>query len=314
MEKEKVEPQEQTTQVKKTFEITKGRIQRPLLILLYGPDKVGKTTFAGSAPSPIFLGAEEGSNELDVARLPKPVSFNDAVEQVNFVASLSEFSTLVVDTLDWLEHLVFQQVVSENEKFVSSISEIPFGKGYPRAYSKWREFIAALETCRDNGKNIILLAHSVVKRFEDPSAAQGYDRYQLKLYDGSATSKTDSTADLFKQYVDSILFANFEVYTNADDPRRAFGDGTRVIFTERRPALDAGNRLGLPFKMPLDFTTFYGSAMSDKAETEKLKTEIKSMIEKVKDEKAKKSALEALPKKITMADLNTMKGRLEAYL
>ncbi len=42
------------TEVKK-FKVTKGRIEKPLLLLLYGPDKVGKSTFAASAPSPIFL-------------------------------------------------------------------------------------------------------------------------------------------------------------------------------------------------------------------------------------------------------------------
>ena len=51
--------------------ITRGKIEKPLRLLVIGVDGVGKSTFAAAAPSPIFLDAEDGSNNLDVARLPR---------------------------------------------------------------------------------------------------------------------------------------------------------------------------------------------------------------------------------------------------
>lgn len=297
------------------FAITEGKIQKPLLVLIYGIDKVGKTSFAASAPKPIFLDLENGSELSDVARLPMPSNFNEAVEMVKYVATLPQYQTLVVDSIDWLESICFKEVVAENDKMVSSIAEIPFGKGYPRAVVKWKEFIDALNVVRDSGKNIILIGHAVVKKFEDPTAPAGYDRYQLKLYDGSTTSKTDSTADLFKQYVDCILFATFKIYPNNDDPRRAYGDGTRVVYTERRPAHDAGNRLGLPYEMSLDWETFIQEANPKKGESEaKLRQTIQDMLPKIKDETVRKKIEEALPKKKSVSELAQLKTKAEAYL
>ncbi len=49
-----------------------GRIEKPIRVLMYGTDGVGKTTFAADAPGPVFLAAEDGTAQLDVARFPEP--------------------------------------------------------------------------------------------------------------------------------------------------------------------------------------------------------------------------------------------------
>jgi hypothetical protein len=46
--------------------------------------------------------------------------------------------------------------------------------------------------------------------------------------------------------VDSVLFMNYEVSTDKDDKKRAFGDGSAVLLTQRMPSFDAKNRFGLP--------------------------------------------------------------------
>jgi hypothetical protein len=296
------------------YKITKGKVEKPLLLLIYGPDKVGKSTFAASAPKPIFIQAEEGSNQLDVARLETPKNFREIMEQVAQVATDPEYQTLVIDTLDWMQAMVFEQVCATADKMPKTIADIPFGRGYPMALILWREFIAQLNLVRDSGKNVILLAHSVLKKYEDPTVAGGYDRYQLQLHDGSTTSKTESTADLFKQYVDVIGFANFKAYPT-DDPRRAYGDGTRVLYTERRPAFDAGNRLSLPPELPFDWDSFNGEASPRKGEAEAtIKKVIEEMLPKIKDEKVRKAAQEAYPKKKSLGELNTFKTKMEAYI
>lgn len=303
------------------MKITKRKIERPFLILMYGPDKTGKSTFAASAPNPLFLQAEEGSNQLDVFRYEdengKPIVATNWIQflkQVEQAVSEKHIETIVIDTLDWVQALIYTQVCAEYPNMPQTIAEIAFGKGYPLALKKWHTLIDLLNKGRDSGKNIILLAHSVLKKYEDPTVPNGYDRYQLNLYDGSATSKTESTADLFKQYVDAILFANFKVYAG-EDKRRAFGDGTRVIYTERRPAFDAGNRFGLPPELPLDWDTFVMEASPRKGEAEeKIKKEIQEMIGKLTDEKVKAAAVEAFPKKKSLGELAQMKTKLEGYL
>ena len=52
--------------------VVRGRLQRSMRVFVYGVDKIGKSTFGAGAPSPIFLGAEDGTSELDVARFAEP--------------------------------------------------------------------------------------------------------------------------------------------------------------------------------------------------------------------------------------------------
>jgi hypothetical protein len=107
------------------YKISKGKVEKPLLLLIYGPDKVGKSTFAASAPKPIFIQAEEGSNQLDVARLESPKNFREIMEQVAQVAADKDYQTLVIDTLDWMQAMVFEQVCATNDKMVKTIADIP---------------------------------------------------------------------------------------------------------------------------------------------------------------------------------------------
>ena len=62
--------------------VVKGRIPKPAILLIYGPVCVGKSTFASAAPRPIFLGAEDGTSELDVERFPQPRAWSDVMEAV----------------------------------------------------------------------------------------------------------------------------------------------------------------------------------------------------------------------------------------
>lgn len=236
---------------------TKGRITRPHLMLLYGTDGVGKSTFAAAAPAPIFLSAEEGTNHLDVTRVAVRSLADFRAALTELAAGGHAFKTVVVDTLDWLETLVYADVCSRHEKQpCHSIEDIPYGKGRVKALETWKDLLPLVSACRDKGLNFIAIAHSFVKKFEDPATPQGYERYQLKLQQGASTD----VAALWREYVDTVLFATFEVSVTKDDTRRGFGDGSRVLYTERRPAFDAKNRLGLPFQIPLDWTSYAKAA------------------------------------------------------
>jgi len=51
--------------------------QKPPRLIIYGPPKVGKTTFAAMAPAPIFLCIEEGLGALEVDHFPLITSFDE---------------------------------------------------------------------------------------------------------------------------------------------------------------------------------------------------------------------------------------------
>ena len=50
------------------FEISRGVTNSPVRAVVYGPEGVGKTTFASAWPGAVFIDVEGGSNHYDVAR------------------------------------------------------------------------------------------------------------------------------------------------------------------------------------------------------------------------------------------------------
>ena len=78
--------------------ISKGKKPGPRRLLLYANHGVGKSTFASSAPNPVFIDIEEGTKDLDVARWDEPVfsytQFFSILE--HFRREPHDFQTLVL--------------------------------------------------------------------------------------------------------------------------------------------------------------------------------------------------------------------------
>jgi hypothetical protein len=232
--------------------VKKGRLETPLCVVLYGPEGIGKSTFAAGAPGPIFLGSEDGTSELDVARFPMPANWAECLEALDELASPGhDHKTAVIDTADWIEPLIHQHVCEDAGK--AHIEDFGFGKGYLLAMDEWRKLLGRLDALRmQRGMHVIVLAHSQVKTFRNPTG-DDYDRYELKLHGKAAA--------LIKEWPKAVLFANYKTYTREKDGRvRGVGDGSRVVYTEHRAAWDAKNRYGLPYEMPLDWSEFEQAA------------------------------------------------------
>lgn len=228
--------------------VVKGPIAAPLRTVLYGPEGIGKSTFAAGSPRPIFLCAEDGANELDVARL-KPQSWDELFEAVAMLtAEPHDYATLVIDTLDWAEQLCWQHVCRREHK--DSIEAFGYGRGYVVAHEEFRRLAAAVDRLREKrGTQAVCLAHSWIKSFRNPEG-EDFDRYEMKLQ--------RLVAPLWKEWADAVLFANHETFTRTNDAKRTTGvsTGARYIYTERTAAWDAKNRYNLPPALPLYWEDF----------------------------------------------------------
>lgn len=228
--------------------VLKGRIVKPARMLLFGSEGIGKSTFAGAAPSPIFLGAEDGTLELDVERFPEPHTWQDVLDAVDeLVASEHHYQTFVIDTLNWIEPLVWQHVC---EKHGFKTIETPgYGKGYLAALDEWRVLLARLERLRTTrAMTIILLAHSAIRTFKNPEA-EDFGRYMPKI--------DRNAASLFAEWCDIMMYAKHEQFTQVSNGRaRGIATGERVLCTQRTAAFDAKNRHDLPSELPLDWESF----------------------------------------------------------
>ena len=249
----------------KLAQVTKGKLVKPLLVLVYGPDGVGKSTFGAEAPDPIFLGPEAGTDNLDVSRYPEPKTWGDTQSGLKDLATGDHaYKTLVLDSLDWIEPLLFNAIIKDDAKGAKTIETAcgGYGKGYVEAVQRWQDdFISQLNIIRNVRKmNIVLIAHSEVVSFNDPQNQLNYQRYELKLHKKASA--------LFREYVDAVLFGNYEVFIKKDGLHtKTFGDGARIFHTERRPGFDAKNRYGLPFTLPLNWQSFADAAASGNPES-----------------------------------------------
>jgi hypothetical protein len=178
-----------------------GVVERPISLMVHGGPGVGKSTFAAGAPEPFFVDTDNRTAHLNVKRV-KPESWEDVLE-VFRLASKGELkcSTLVVDTLDHAEMLMHRDLCKAHS--VPTIEEVGggYGKGYIAALGEWRRFGVAMDAIRARGIGLILLAHSQVKLFQNPSG-ENYERFELKL---------DKRAHNFlRERVDGVGYASFD--------------------------------------------------------------------------------------------------------
>lgn len=223
---------------------------QPQKILLYSVQGLGKTTFASTFEKPIVIRTEDGASAIDVPTFPSLVNtFGDMEEAITALHGEHDFKTVVLDSLDWLEPLVWGQQTStspltEKGKEVKTIEDYGFGKGYAMALNWWRYLMGGFDSLRlSKGMDIVLIAHSEVKRYDSPES-DPYDRYGIKLHKGAFA--------LWQEWADMVLFCNYKTRIHSADVgfnkevKRGEGSGERVIYTEERPAYLAKNRWGLP--------------------------------------------------------------------
>lgn len=229
--------------------ITIGGEQRPPRIIVYGPHGVGKTTFAASAPRPIVLRTEDGLATLRVPTFPIATHYSHVIEALGALyGQPHEFQTLVLDSLDWTEPLVWAHTASLLDK--NHIEDVGYGKGYVQAAEQWGEILDGLNALNAAGMTIICIAHSEIKRFDAPDA-EPYDRYQVKLH--------KRASDMVQEWADVVGFAHYEVTTEQTDTGfnkkvvRGVGAGIRRLAVEERPAYQAKNRYRLSPVLPLDW-------------------------------------------------------------
>lgn len=231
------------------MEITRGIITKAQKVLIYGPEGIGKTTFASKFPNPVFIDTEGGSASLDVARLPKPTSWAMLLEEVAYIkAEPTLCKTLVIDTIDWAEQLCIESVCAKYKK--NGIEDFGYGNGYVYTKEELGRLLNSLQEIIDLGINVVLTAHAQMRKFEQPDELGAYDRWELKL--GKKTSS--QTAPLVKEWADMVLFANYETIVVTTDSKKNKAQGSRrVMYTEHHACWDAKNRAGLAPKLPFDY-------------------------------------------------------------
>lgn len=232
------------------MQIIRGKLPGAKKIVVYGPEGIGKSTFAAQFPDPVFIDTEGSTKDMDVARLPEPSSWIMIMEEVlEVIKTPGLCKTLIIDTADWAEMLCSTSVCDKNHK--SSIEEFGYGKGYIYIQEDFGKLLNLLTDVIKVGINVVLTAHAKMRKFEQPDELGAYDRWEMKLSKG--------VAPMVKEWADMVLFCNYKtMVVNVDGQGAQKGKnkaqgGKRVMYTTHHSCWDAKNRYGLPDEMPFEY-------------------------------------------------------------
>lgn len=224
--------------------------EKPLAVLMYGPDGLGKTTAASHFPNPIVLGPEiEGSDFIEGMTVDDDSKTYDGVMLgIDWLLKNDhDYKTLVIDSLDHIELDIHSMIKAKYK--VSNLAKASggFGAGFKEAAEMHYEMKEKLFDLRkQKGMNIFLIAHDQVRSFNNPLTDEPYDRHELKLHESASVSPRS----MWRESVDAVLFLNkaFTSKKNTEDGGKfkAVESSQRYIYTERSAAYDAKARFSCP--------------------------------------------------------------------
>lgn len=227
-----------------SLQIITGKIKKPIKVVLYGVEGIGKTTLASKFPTPIFIDTENGTKTMNVQRINPPQTWDELIQDVRELKEYKDYETLVIDSADWAEQLAIKKVLEVNR--ITSIESLAYGKAYTLVADEFKTLISELDAVIENEKNVVLVAHAKVRKYELPDEMGSFDKYELTL--------TRQTAPIVKQWCDLLLFCNYKtlLVNDVNGKKKATG-GKRVMYTNHAPTWDAKNRFDLPDELDLCF-------------------------------------------------------------
>jgi hypothetical protein len=191
------------------------------------------------------LDIEQGTSHLDVDRCEINTwkHLTDALE----VCKATDYKTIVIDSADWAERLCVEDLLATSKK--TSIEDFGFGKGWVMVAERMSRMLSSIDQLIDAGKNVVLIAHSKIVRFEAPDALAAYDRYELKL--------SKQSSPLLKEFADELWFLRFKtkVSTSETGKGKGIGGKERILLTTHSAAYDAKTRSGLAEELPLEWAS-----------------------------------------------------------
>lgn len=249
-----------------------GRPSAAMRLLVYGVQKVGKTTFLAHCPGVIFLPLEEGANQYPVAQWKAPIrsfpDFIDALQKLRY--GKHAFRAIAIDTADALDELIKIELESKLRDLAKTQKDAPrtlrelneeeWGEGWNLLRDLWRQVFVLLDAIRDErGMHVLFAAHEATETVRVLGGEFDYPRHGPALAGKKA-------ATLLKAWCDYVLRFAAEVTISKDRGRlKVTATGERFMHCTQKPTHDAGCRgyATWPDKLLLDkrtgWTDFVGT-------------------------------------------------------
>ena len=239
--------------------ITTGVAQSGVRMVISGQEKMGKTTLACNAPSPLLIPLEVGYAGVNVAKVPILQTYESVLQLLAEITTQAQagqfpYRTLVFDSVTALERLIHDYVLrldpasrAGKQKTVTMESAHGgYGKGYTMANTEFEQFLSLLDNFAVYaGINIIFTAHVFSSKITDPTVGE-YDSWDILLH-SPKNQKTYGKREVLTQWADVIGFLYEPLYLiEKDGSSRGISQNKgRVLAVSRTPSYTAGNRFAL---------------------------------------------------------------------
>lgn len=230
------------------MKITQATCGSAPIVLIYGSEGRGKTSLAAKFPKPVAMLFERGlPSGVKLDAIDGLAAYGAVIDAIKSLYQDAQgYRSLIIDTLDALEPMLLEHVCVEHHW--KNIESPPYGKGFVIADQQWLRFIKGVTALRDKHQmTIVLVAHSIIERFDDPRAPS-YTAYWPKLH--------KRARHLILDACDVVGFLAEDLRIATDDGGfrervRATSSNQRFLFVEGCPAFVAKNRYSMPAKIPV---------------------------------------------------------------
>lgn len=221
-------------------------------VLLYGPEKSGKTSTSVMWPKPLLCAFEIGYHAL-VGVYPADIdcwtTFKDVCRQLKKPEMKERFSTIIIDTVAIAYNMCEKYILSREN--VSSIGEIGYGRGWTMLKDEFENTFRELTRL---GYAIVFLAHS-------KNVATPYTDEAGNAIEGVTVDLPNACRQIVNRLVDVIAYLSVE--------RNQDGSSSRYLLTRSTSTIFAGSRYRtLQEKIPLGYQELVDAvakAMEDEA-------------------------------------------------
>jgi len=219
-------------------------------IVIYGAEKMGKSTFASQAPAPIFMDIEDGVGYIKGVKTVPILDYQmlmDVLEEL--LTTDHKFKSIPIDSISWLSDIIIEHIKGVHD--VEDIRDAPWGVGWSDIKKYTVMLLNKLDQLRKKkGMCPIFIGHSVIKTITPPDA-EPYDIFQIEGEKG--------VIEKINKWADCILYAKMNTMV-VDD--KTFDTG-RVLLANKSAAHASGSRMALPDEMPFEegeaWKTFYNN-------------------------------------------------------
>jgi hypothetical protein len=225
-------------------------------ILGYADSGLGKTTLAALAPTPIFLGLDDGGRKIkdprtgeDLKNIPGVESFDDFDQATQQVDLFDDYQTIVTDTgtiLEaWAHDWMLENVTNDKNEYVTNIEKYGWGKGHRHLYDTMRKPLANFDALVRRGKNILILCQMQQAEIKNASGDDYLcDVPKLALQHG----KTPSVWGMWVEWCDHVFKIGYSDVKAKD--KKATASSERLIFLDGNVNFKAKSRT-VPNQFPL---------------------------------------------------------------